>query len=353
MDLARTQLGGILVRATGTFVTFCALFLLVPTATYAATLSLDPSTGSYGPGDTFMVTVRIDPGIDECINAVSGEIDYPHDILKASAVSKGESLLTLWPEEPSVDLEKGIVRFGGGIPAGYCGRVQGDPGKTNILAKIVFSVTANFVDGKLASSSSPIVLSFGPETEVLLNDGFGTKAPLITKGANFVRSNKPGKPNNEWLDIVHGDKMPPDLFTVKLESDPNTFQGKYFIVFSTVDKQSGVHHYEVTEDDPDHPGYILGDRNMHAVPVVATSPYVLKDQTLGSRVTVRAYDHAGNTEEALLAPKNSSSLMVAQTKTRDDGSIWWYVGVVLAVIVIGVSIFYARKRKEDLPPTVG
>ncbi len=38
--------------------------------------------------------------------------------------------------------------------------------------------------------------------------------------------------------------------------------------------------------------------------ITGVSPYVLTDQLLKSRITVRAFDHAGNTQEAVLAPKN-------------------------------------------------
>lgn len=330
------------------FAGIIVLFFLFPAVSSAATLVLDPQSGTYGPGDTFLMTVRVDPGTDECINAVSVEVDYPYDMLRASAVSKGESLLTLWPEEPTIDLAKGVVRFNGGIPAGYCGRVQGDPGKTNIIAKIVFTVPGAATGTKSAIGAS-IPVTFGPETQVLLNDGFGTRAPLVAHGAVLTRGALSiGKGDNEWLDLVHQDKMPPDLFNISLEHDANTYQGKYFIVFSTVDKQSGVHHYEVTEDDPDHPGFVRGKRNEHAVPVVATSPYVLRDQTLASRVIVRAYDHAGNTEEARLAPKGASAIMLAQTKDQGKGSMWQYVLTAIGAIVLSaLVVYFSRRHKEE------
>src|SRR3989344_7008730 len=115
-------------------------YLLLPTPLSAATLSIDPETRSVGPGDTFVATLRLDTITGECVNAVTAEILYPKDWMNASAVSKGESLMSLWVEEPSVDREQGRVFMSGGIPAGYCGRVQGDPGKTNVVAKIIFSI---------------------------------------------------------------------------------------------------------------------------------------------------------------------------------------------------------------------
>ena len=112
---------------------FFAVSVLLPSTLFAATLSLDPVEGSFGPGDMFVVTVRVDTDKDECINAADVAVAFPKDLVKVSAVSKGESLMTLWTDGPLIENEKGSVSWSGGIPGGYCGRVLGDPGKTNIL----------------------------------------------------------------------------------------------------------------------------------------------------------------------------------------------------------------------------
>ena len=287
---------------------------------FAATLSIDPDTLTVGPGDTFVATIRLETLPDECVNAVSVELRYPSDWMNASAVSKGESLLTLWPDEPSVDREHGRVFFSGGIPAGYCGRVQGDPGKTDVLAKIIFSIPGNMIGGKVATGDVPITIAFGSSTKVLLNDGFGTPAPLLLKNAEYVRTLTSRGMKNEWLDMVHADNTPPDLFAITVEHDAHAFEGKNFIVFSAVDKQSGVHHYEVTEDDPVNLGFVYG-KTVKSSFIVATSPYVLTDQTLQSRIIVRAYDHAGNMQEAILAPHNGTSTS-GFTNSSKQGSVF-------------------------------
>lgn len=331
-----------------------ALFMLsviasfAPTTLFAASLSLDPATGEFGPGDTFVLTVRLDPEGGDCVNAVEAKISYPKDWMKASAISKGESLLTLWPSEPSVNHETGIISFEGGIPAGYCGRVLGDPGKTNILAKIIFSIPGNMIGGKVASGSIPMQVKFEEGTQVLLNDGFGTAATLSTTGGSYVRTLVSKGMSNEWLDIVHADKFPPDAFDVTLQKDDKTFQGKYFIIFSTIDKQSGVHHFEVTEDDPNNFGFLLGTRDK-APAYTTESPYVLRDQTLGSRVVVRAFDHAGNVEESVLAPTNGKNNMLAVTDT-EGGYSWWYLGLGSFIVIFGfLAWFVIRARKKDAP----
>jgi hypothetical protein len=283
------------------------LYLLLYTSlASAATLSIDPEILIVGPGDNFVATIRIETLPDECVNAVSVELLYPSDWMNASAVSKGESLMTLWPDEPSVDREKGRVFFSGGIPAGYCGRVQGDPGKTNILAKVIFSIPGNMIGGKVATGEVALPIIFGSSTKVLLNDGFGTPAPLLLKHTEYVRTLTSSGMKNEWLDVVHADNTPPDLFTITVEHDAHAFDGQNFIIFSAVDKQSGIHHYEVMEDDPVNLGFVYGKKVKSSF-VVTASPYVLTDQTLQSRIIVRAYDHAGNMQEAVHAPTNGTS----------------------------------------------
>ena len=334
-------------RWLGIFLFFIFYFLLFASAS-AATLSIDPETKSVGPGDTFMATIRLDTLPDECVNAVSIELDYPPEWANASAVSKGESLLSLWPDEPAVDREHGKVTLSGGIPAGYCGRVQGDPGRTNIIAKIIFSIPGNMIGGKIATGPVNLPITFGSSTKVLLNDGFGSPAPLILHSGVYVRTLESQGLKNEWLDIVHADNTPPDLFTIAVEHDPHTFDGKYFIVFSAIDKQSGIQHYEVTEDDPRKLGFAYG-KETHASFITATSPYVLTDQSLQSRIIVRAYDHAGNIQEAVHAPMHSTSTTgFSDTRTPwRMTSVRMIAGGILALLFIAIWELRARRKKEE------
>jgi hypothetical protein len=328
------------------FFTVVALLFIPAFFVHAATLALDPKTGSFGPGDTFVVTVRLDLAREECVNAGTVEVRYPTEWMKASAVSKGESLFSLWPSEPVVDHERGVVTFSGGIPGGYCGRVQGDPGKTNILGKIVFSIPGNTTGGEVAGGPVPLLISFGQSSVVLLNDGMGTPAPLEVRAGEYVRMQKSAGAPNEWLDIVHGDTIPPDLFSATITQDPKTLQGKYFLVFATVDKQSGVHHYEVQEDDPARFGMVRGVRGEHSLFINATSPYVLRDQELGSRIIVRAIDHAGNVQESLLPPKGDLGTMHAVTPGGKVSALWWYaLGALAVLLTASIAILIVRKRQ--------
>lgn len=325
--------------------------LLFPSALFAATLSVDPTEGTYGPGDMFMVTVRLDTATDECVNVAMVELHYPNDWIKATVVSKGESLLSLWTDEPTIDHERGIVSFSGGIPAGYCGRVQGDPGKTNILARVVFNVPGNMIGGKVATGPVPMEVSFGSSTALYLNDGFGTPATLRLEGATFERALVSTQLKNEWLDVVHADDVPPDQFIATIEHDPNMFEGRYFLAFTTVDKQSGINHFEVKEDDPERLDFVRG-KNDHAEFVTSPSLYYfeLKDQELKSRITVRAVDNARNHTDQILPPlrgEYARSPGTPDTAREKSPLLWLVYGSIPLLLLLSAGYFFFLRRKQD------
>ena len=333
------------------FSSYCILILHTHT-TFAATVSLDPASGSFGPGDMFIVTVRLDTDPGECINAANIELNYPTLWLRATAFSKGESLLSLWPEEPVLDIVHGKVAFSGGIPAGYCGRVQGDPGKTNVLGKVVFSVAPNPVTGNAPTGSFPVAITFASSTtKILENDGFGTEATLTKNNASITRMLTSPKKTNQWTDIVGADATPPDDFAITVAHDANTFDGKFFIVFSTVDKQSGVHHYEVMEDDPARLGFVYG-KNVKSEWKTVTSPYLLSDQTLSSRVVVRAVDNAGNIQEKILGPTNGDRSLPKHTTSSVSAGVigaWCVVAALTGILMGGILLFIRRRKQGDAP----
>lgn len=247
-----------------------ALLFALPASASAASLYLDPSSGTYGPGDTFIVSVRLNTGSD-CINAANVSITYPASSMRAVDFSKGGSIFSLWVSEPKLDIQKGTVSFAGGIPGGYCGRIQGDPSLTNTIGKVVFTVT----DG----SAKNATIRLSNTSALYLNDGHGTKVVPDVNSATITLAPSAVQAQNPWLTEVGADTTQPDPFDVIVESTKSVFGGRYYLVFSTVDKQSGIDHYEMV---------------INGTWQKVTSPHVVDDQTLQSGIEVRAVDKAGN-----------------------------------------------------------
>ena len=318
---------GFLVVLLGFIYAFC-----IPLVSNAAKISIDAPDEIYGVGDTFVLPIRIDPE-GQCINAIEVTLAYDADILTAVDVGRGNSILSLWTEDPQIDKERGVVSFSGGIPGGYCGRVSGDPGQTNVLANLV--VSAN---GAIPAQGATTTISI-VRSSVLQNDGRGTPLPTTVTNTMFRVEKENDERSNEWLDEVKADVIAPELFDVVLSSNPSVAGGKKFVAFSAVDKQSGVDHYEILETDPNRFG-LLSWISKEAHWVVGKSPYILRDQSLRSSILVKAVDKAGN--ERVVTYRAPEELI---EKSPLD-----YIGlIILVVVALGVlfGLFrYSSGRRQ-------
>lgn len=293
------------------------VLLMLPSLTSAATLYLDPSSGTYGPGDTFVVNVRLDTKSDGCVNAANIEVAYPKQTLRAADFSRGGSIFTLWISEPQFDLGEGKVIFSGGIPGGYCGRIPGDPAVSNILGKIVFTV--------ISSTEKSAAIQFTPASVLYLNDGLGTKISPALTGSRITIVSTSTLGSNPWLVEVGADTVAPDPFTIQVESTRGVFGGRYYIVFSTVDKQSGLDHYEIYEN---------------GAWKKITTPYELRDQSLRGDIQVKAIDKAGNER---LGAYTRGSAPPRQYSIED----FLFPSIALIILVVGLSVHFYRRRKTS------
>jgi hypothetical protein len=289
------------------FIIIIILFLLlIPLPGRAAVLYLEPSEGEYYQRDTFIVKLKIDTE-GECINTVDANLSFSQDILEAIDFSKGSSILIIWLKEPTLEQNTGRVSFAGGIPGGYCGKLPGDLGESNLLGKIIFK--AKEFQGERFSAK----VNFLESSQALLNDGFGTPAKLKTKEAIItILSGITETPKKEWQEELEKDIIPPEPFEIELSKDPSVFEGKNFITFATNDKQTGIDYYEVQEGWKDWKK--------------AESPYLLENQRLTSIIKVRAIDKAGNERIAEKLPeKKALPYWVIILILISAGLIWWAV----------------------------
>ena len=233
--------------------------VLIPYSVFSAQLTAKHLINSNGNKNS--VEVYLDTE-GETINTIEGSVildGFTKDII---AISTGESLLPLWPNKPSLVESK--LSFTGGIPKGINGK--------SILLFIINLKPSTKDELRILPKDLYVYLNNGNGDSIKVND----RTIFMVKGDTYLESTIPN------------DTTVPVSFNIDIGKDTNAYEGKYFISFFTTDKESGINHYEVKEGDSD--------------PVLADSPYVLRDQTLNSVVYIIAYDNAGNSKVEKYTP---------------------------------------------------
>ena len=148
---------------------FLAALFLLPSAAFAATLSFTPANTSVSVGATITETVWVS-STDQAMNAISGAISFPANLLQVVSVSTSNSVLTLWVQNPSFSNTDGTVTFSGVVPnPGY----TGGSGRT---------VSIQFRGKKEGTAT----VAFSSSSQVLANDGNGTDILTNTSPATLT-----------------------------------------------------------------------------------------------------------------------------------------------------------------------
>lgn len=288
---------------------------------FAAQLYLTPASSTLPPGETAVLDLRLDPQGPPCVNAAEVNVGFPKNLLEGVDVGRGNSIFTLWVEPPMIKQDFGLITLTGGIPGGYCGRTPGDPALTNVIATLVFRAY-----GASTTVPADAKVSILNTSKVLLNDGKGTPAKFTSRDATLAISFASPPQGNAWTKILKNDKTPPEPFLIEVTSDKAVFDGKFFIVFSTTDKQSGIDHYEVSEAAD--PKTAIKDLQWR----VAASPSVLGDQGLRSIIRVKAVDKAGNERIVEFTPKPAKKSF-----------LYWLLYVLVPTIFLAIIIRVAPR----------
>lgn len=151
-------------------VAFAIVLFLSPIVSHAATLNLSPVRGAVDVGSMLTETVVVSSS-DQAINAVSGTISFPSDLLQVVSVSKTNSILTLWMQEPTFSNTDGTISFSGIVP---------NPGYMGTRGQI-FTIQFR---GKKAGTAA---IEFS-SPQVLANDGSGTDVITGTQSATLTVS---------------------------------------------------------------------------------------------------------------------------------------------------------------------
>lgn len=290
-----------------------ALFAFIgvaPVSASAAAVHLETAKTALSVGDTVIITVKIDAG-GTTINTVEGNILFksPTINLAVQEFSLANSAFGLWPRTPSLSTDAKVVSFVGGVPGGF-----------NIEGATLFKIIVE------AKKEGTITIS--PEDFVAyVNDGKGTKLPV--QASSLVMTVGPKKAgstvSNEWQSIVASDKTVPEDFIIVLGQDKTLFDGKRFAFFSALDNQSGIDHYDVSENG--------------APAVRSGSTYVLVDQEGSVKLDVVAYDKAGNKKSVTYSGEPTSG-----------GGISWptIIIIVLVVVILWFIIKKLRRNKKHV-----
>jgi hypothetical protein len=177
------------------------VFLAFVSLTFAADLSISPSTGSYSVGQTFSVTVRAVPNGDS-INAVESTMSYNPAVLSVVSISKDGSAFSLWTTEPSFSNANGTIEYGGGSPSPFT--------STSNLLTITFRTVAEGT-GTLSVSEASVLAADGRGTDVYgtaTNASFSvTAATVPTPSPTPTPSPEESAPEDDGDDqaIIFGD----------------------------------------------------------------------------------------------------------------------------------------------------
>ncbi|MBU4579609.1 cohesin domain-containing protein [Patescibacteria group bacterium] len=254
-----------------------SVFFSVCEAAQAAEVRIDSESQTIGVGAQFEAGVFLNTE-DANINAIEGKIAFPEKLLELKEIRDGNSIINFWIERPKT--VNGEITFSGIVPGGYLG-------EKGLIFSAVFQ--------SMQEGSGAVEIR---DIKALLNDGEGTSAPLKISNFQFLISKQ--IPSSQIPISEIKDTDPPELFAPEIASDPNIFGGRYFLVFATQDKVSGIAGYFIHESTRKKEITRINTKEW----IAAASPYLLKDQKLQSYIYVKAVDKAGNSRVVMVSPKN-------------------------------------------------
>jgi len=281
------------------------LTLFINNKVFATTLDLVPSKKTVGIGEQFYVDLMISSQ-EESVNTISGSINYPINNVSFLRAEDGKSMVDLWVEKPKD--QGGKINFSGLMTSGFNGVI--DPfNKNNKLPGLIIRLVFESEEkGKVDFSTSSFSLN--------LNDGDGTeiKAPdtsMYINIAGFIDRTK-------YENIKNG--------TPKLEAyvtrDPSIYNNKYILIFNAIDKETGIKNVKIKE----------GRRDWHEI----ESPYLLKDQSRHSAITLQAMNYSG-----------AGVIVNIDKMPYKLDMIHYVIGFILLIIIIIFSFRIIRKYVKN------
>lgn len=277
---------------------------MFPFVSFAMSIDIEKPQEDMQVNDVVILNVYINTDGKE-INVIDGSIKIG-GTYEIKSINTGGSVFSLWPVQPSYS--EGKISFVGGTPVGVLG------------SKLkVFSIAIQPLDAQGVSFSSE-------DMSMFLNDGSGTRVVAEKMNKDFKIIASTGESKNELEQILSEDKTSPEDFEIMIGKDDNLFDGKYFATFYSVDNQSGINRYEVLEDGYDW--------------VVSENTYVLRNQNLEGKITVKAIDNADNVRVV----KGKIKDIVFGKK--EISGVYVTFSAIILLLIIYFMYNYLRKKKK-------
>ncbi len=279
------------------------LIIFFPSFVFSSEVRMEFNKVNIRSGEEFVVDLVLYP--NESINAIEGNLDFDSNYLELSYIKDGNSGVNFWIDKPQKTSQSRIY-FSGITPGGFVG-------KTNIFSAV-------FVAKK--EGLSGLVLN---DLKLLKNDGSGSLSYVKIVNSDFVIKKGDSKDREERT----YDFYPPEYFNPIVSKDLSIYDGKYFAVFYTQDKDSGISHYEIRE-------FKYKNLSFLSKFTKSNSPYLLKDQSLQSYIEIKSVDNYDNERLAIIPPTYPPV---------------WYESKLILIIIISISVFifvilYRWKRKS-------
>jgi hypothetical protein len=275
----------------------------------AAQLIIQSDSNQVENNQSFNVSILLNTNNTD-VNAVEGTLIFPKGMFDLKDISDANSIINFWIQPLKKDTPCTTntceLHFTGIIPGGY-------NGENGLLLSALVQAT-DMGQGTFTLK----------DVKVLQNDGLGTALPVSVNPLN-ISIGKSGQVSPTSSTLI--DPNPPESFQPEVGRDPYLFNNKWFIVFSTQDKGSGMAYYQVTETRTN-----IGVNQRLLRWVTAESPYILRDQALKSYIYVKAVDKAGNARIEMIPPKYKMAWY-------ENYLIW------LIILLLSLSIAYPLWRK--------
>ncbi len=302
----------------------CAVFFLIfPTTAYGSSeeinLEIKSTVSEVGVGQDLVVSVFVQNPSARPINAIDTTLLIPKNYFEIKELWLGDSVVPLWLEDPEIKETESawLVPLSGVIPGGT----------TIDDAEIVRVVLTS--QSLLGAASirllSPKIFLHNRTADVLELQTIYAEINVATlEDAGLIQ------------EITAIDKIPPEPFVPIVASDPALYEGDYFLMFQTIDRQSGVSHFELIESDIYYEEDVLiQDENLWWKRV--ENPYQLVDQSLSSYIYIKAVDRHGNARVVVIPPTNNLKKNTAYPIMK---------GVITLVALFGLLFVWKKKTQH-------